>query len=110
MLFILQQCFFIITLEKYVPKKISIIDVVYYKKIKGCNNSLINAYNQSTSGTGWMVGPYLTGRFGNTSVSYDLRAAYGQSDNDVKPENGDKETFETTREMVSGALSGVLNS
>ena len=71
------------------------------------NNS---ATKQISDGTGWMVGPYVTGRINNTSLNYDLRAAFGKSDNAVKPKDVAKEKFETTREMVSGSLQGAANA
>ncbi len=53
------------------------------------------------SGTGWMAGPYVAGRFGSSSF-FQMRGAYGQSSNDISPFGTYEDTFETTRWLVSG--------
>ena len=66
------------------------------------------ATNQRTEGTGWLVGPYITGRIGTSSLMYDVRAGFGRSSNHVYPSNAAASGYNTLREMVSASLSGVM--
>lgn len=61
-----------------------------------------------TNQSGWLVGPYITGRIGESSLTYDVRAGYGEADNDVRPNNAAASSYTTKREMVSGSLSGAI--
>ncbi len=56
-----------------------------------------------TSGTGWMLGPYVAGQVAGAGF-FQLRSAYGRSNNDVSPFGTYKDSFETTRWLVSGKL------
>ena len=58
--------------------------------------------------SGWLVGPYVTGRIGVSSLTYDLRAGYGEADNKVRPSMAAASEYTTKREMVSGSLSGAI--
>lgn len=57
------------------------------------------------SGTGWMVGPYALIRL-DESVYLDARASWGQSGNTISPLGTYTDTFDTTRWLVAGAISG----
>lgn len=57
------------------------------------------------SGTGYMVGPYVTARL--TDVAYlDARAAWGQSFNDISPLGTFEDSFDTERWLLTAALVG----
>jgi outer membrane autotransporter protein len=55
-------------------------------------------------GTGWMIGPYLSTRL-HDQIYLDLRAAWGQSSNDLTTDTATG-SFGTTRWLVKGTLSG----
>lgn len=62
-------------------------------------------------GTGWMVGPYMGAKISDNLI-FDARAAWGQSDNDIKldgPDPDDERSgdFETDRWLVTGKLTGM---
>lgn len=57
------------------------------------------------SGTGWMAGPYALIRL-DESVYVDARASWGQSSNTISPLGTYTDTFDTTRWLVAGAISG----
>lgn len=57
------------------------------------------------SGTGWMAGPYATLRL-DERVFVDLRAAWGQSSNEISPFGTYTNSFETTRWLIAGAVGG----
>jgi len=63
-------------------------------------------------GTGWMAGPYIGIRLSD-NLYFDARAAWGQSDNDLKlwdPETGSRHgSFETDRWLASASLTGSFN-
>lgn len=59
------------------------------------------------NGTGWMVGPYATIKL-NENLFFDIRGAWGQSDNDVEAAGATTGSFDTNRWLVSGALVGEL--
>lgn len=59
------------------------------------------------NGTGWMVGPYATIKL-HEKLFFDIRGAWGQSDNDVKSAAGTTGSFDTNRWLVSGALVGEV--
>lgn len=58
-------------------------------------------------GTGWMIGPYLTHRL-DDGLFLDARAAFGSSDNDLSPFGTYTDSFETSRFLVSAALTGEM--
>lgn len=62
------------------------------------------ALASKVDGTGWMVGPYLSARV-HENVYFDLRAAWGRSNNDIDVA-GAAGAFDTTRWLIRGALSG----
>ena len=57
------------------------------------------------TGTGWMAGPYATFKL-DEGFFADIRAAWGQSSNDISPTGTYTDSFDTTRWLVSGALIG----
>lgn len=57
------------------------------------------------SGTGWMAGPYALIRLGE-SIYVDAHASWGQSSNTISPLGTYTDTFDTTRWLVAGAISG----
>ena len=59
-------------------------------------------------GKGWMVGPYLATRLGK-NLLFDGRAAYGQSSNTISPLDTYVDSFDTTRWLVAGTLTGDFN-
>lgn len=59
----------------------------------------------SASGTGWMIGPYVTGRFGD-NLYFDARAAAGRSANEVSPFGTYRDDVDATRWLVDASLSG----
>jgi hypothetical protein len=60
----------------------------------------------SVDGHGWMIGPYIAGRIAGTKLSYEARAAWGQSDNNVSPLGTYTDDFETERWLASFKLKG----
>ena len=67
-----------------------------------------SAAGSSAQGQGWMIGPYLAGKVKDHNLYYEARAAWGQSDNEITPNGAFTDTFDTTRWMVSGRLSGSM--
>ncbi len=63
-----------------------------------------SAQNTDVDGNGWMFGPYMSTRLGK-SLFFDLRAAWGESDNDSNS-NGVTGSFDTERWLVRGNLTG----
>ncbi|MEO0358728.1 MAG: autotransporter domain-containing protein, partial [Pseudomonadota bacterium] len=61
------------------------------------------------SGTGWLAGPYVVGRLPEHGITYDARALWGQSTNDVQPFGTYTDTFKTDRMLLSFGLSGTLD-
>jgi len=57
------------------------------------------------TGTGWMAGPYATFKL-DEGFFADIRAAWGQSSNDISPTGTYTDSFDTNRWLVSGALIG----
>lgn len=66
----------------------------------------IGSVDSDTDGVGWMIGPYATARL-TPNLFLDVRAAWGQSDNDVNV-GGVTASFDTTRWLVSSQLTGNL--
>ena len=62
--------------------------------------------NSKADGRGWMIGPYIAGQVDEQNLFYEARALWGQSNNDVAPNNTFTDRFDTTRWMVSAGLSG----
>jgi outer membrane autotransporter protein len=56
-------------------------------------------------GTGWMAGPYALIRL-DEAIYVDARASWGQSSNTISPFGTYTDTFDTTRWLVAGAISG----
>lgn len=66
------------------------------------------ALGTRVKGHGWMIGPYLSAEV-IENVFFDVRAAWGQSDNDVRQTilgTAYKGDFDTDRWLVRGALTG----
>ncbi len=62
---------------------------------------------RAVEGQGWMAGPYATVRLGD-SVFWRLRAAWGQSSNDVRPFLTYTDHFDSDRWLVSSRLTGNM--
>lgn len=63
--------------------------------------------NQQTEvdGFGWLVGPYMVARL-SQNLYFDARGAYGESNNDVNPLGTYTDSFDTTRWLAKGQLTG----
>lgn len=61
--------------------------------------------DDTIAGTGWMVGPYATVKLGET-LFFDVRGAWGESQNSVETAGVTTGKFATQRWLVSGALIG----
>ena len=59
----------------------------------------------TTSGDGWMIGPYFTGRL-SENLFFDATAKYGQSVNEISPLGTYTDEFSSERWLVSLALVG----
>ncbi len=62
--------------------------------------------NNSTSGTGWMAGPYVSAKV-LPYLFFDARATWGTSNNRVSPFNTYTDSFQTTRGLYSAKLTGM---
>ena len=62
----------------------------------------------SVDGKGWLIGPYIAARI-HQNLIFDGRLAWGQSENDVSPFNTYTDTFDTTRWLARGTLTGSFN-
>ena len=65
------------------------------------------AWRSRVEGDGWMVGPYVVARLGE-SAYFDARAAWGQSDNTVNPIGLYTDAFETDRWLLEAHLTGDI--
>ena len=63
------------------------------------------ALGTSTSGQGWMAGPYMSARL-TPNLFFDARAAWGRSENSINPLGAYTDSFSTDRSLVSGKLTG----
>lgn len=59
----------------------------------------------SAEGTGWMIGPYVTGRLGD-SLYFDVRAAAGRSTNSLSPYGTYTDEVDASRWLVDASISG----
>lgn len=66
------------------------------------------AASSEISGTGYMVGPYMTARL-TDNFYFDGRAAWGQSFNQISPFGTFEDEFDAQRWLVTGALIGQYN-
>ncbi len=66
--------------------------------------------NSEVNGVGWMFGPYIAGQLPGQNLFYEARFAYGQSDNEVSPVNTYVDSFDTTRWLASGKISGTFTA
>lgn len=64
----------------------------------------VSALNTYVTGTGWMLGPYVSARV-HENLYVDLRAAWGSSWNDLDTA-GASASFDTTRWLIKGTVSG----
>ncbi|SFL10834.1 autotransporter outer membrane beta-barrel domain-containing protein [Shimia haliotis] len=64
-----------------------------------------SAAGSSTSGTGWMVGPYVTKRL-SEALYFDGRIAYGQSRNTVSPLGTYSDDFDGERWLARAQITG----
>jgi outer membrane autotransporter protein len=60
-------------------------------------------------GEGWTVGPYLSARL-DPHLFFDLRGAWGESNNDVNPFGLYTDSFDTTRWLTTARLTGNWTS
>ncbi len=65
----------------------------------------VDASNVDVNGSGWMAGPYVAMQLSD-NIFFDARAAYGQSDNTIKPFSTYADHFETQRWLVRSNLIG----
>ena len=65
-----------------------------------------SASGSTTDSDGWMIGPYIAGQLEEYDLYYEARAAYGQSDNNIRPNGTYEDSFDATRFLVSAKLSG----
>lgn len=63
----------------------------------------------TADGFGWMVGPYMAGTVPDTTLTWDVRAAWGRSNNTVNPIGIYTDDFETERWLVSGKVQGSFD-
>ena len=63
----------------------------------------------SISGTGWLVGPYVVGRFENQPLYYEARLLYGQTDNRISPFGTYEDQFKTDRVLASVKIAGQID-
>ncbi|PCJ90512.1 MAG: hypothetical protein COA52_10045 [Hyphomicrobiales bacterium] len=61
-------------------------------------------------GFGWMIGPYLAAKLPDHPLYFEARAAWGQSDNNIKLATfgAEEDEFDTTRWLASAKLSGAF--
>ncbi|RKQ94128.1 uncharacterized protein DUF1573 [Maricaulis maris] len=64
-------------------------------------------WNSAVEGNGWMVGPYMVARMSDRTY-FDLRAAWGRSDNSVNPIGTYSDNFETDRWLIEANLAGDI--
>ena len=64
-------------------------------------------WNSVVEGDGWMAGPYMVASLSDTTF-FDLRAAWGRSDNTVNPIGTYTDAFETDRWMLEANLAGDI--
>ena len=62
--------------------------------------------SSNAEGVGWMVGPYIAGQVPGYDVIYQARVAYGTSDNRVTPIGTYADSFDGTRFLASGKITG----
>jgi hypothetical protein len=70
-------------------------------------NDEIGVVDSQTNGDGWMIGPYATIRL-TQDLFLDFRAAWGRSSNEIELA-GDKGSFDTSRWLIHGRLTGNYN-
>lgn len=63
------------------------------------------SFGSEASGVGWMAGPYLSMQLAD-AITFDARAAWGTSSNDVLPFGTYGDTFDTERWITSASLNG----
>ena len=72
--------------------------------LTGCASSS-HAPEQFSDGIGWMAGPYAEFQI-NKNLIFDAKGLYGKSENQISPFLTYVDTFETTRWLLSGRLTG----
>ncbi|MEL6317574.1 MAG: autotransporter outer membrane beta-barrel domain-containing protein, partial [Pseudomonadota bacterium] len=65
----------------------------------------IGAFGSEVDGVGFLVGPYVAAKFGE-SLFAEARGAWGQSYNDINPFGSYEDEFETDRFLVEGRVVG----
>jgi len=63
-------------------------------------------FNSRADGVGFLIGPYIAGQLPGQNLFYEARVSWGTSDNDVSPIGTFTDSFDTTRFLASGKLSG----
>jgi hypothetical protein len=64
-----------------------------------------NTGDATAEGTGWMIGPYVTGRLGD-NLYVDLRAAAGRSTNSLSPYGTYTDEVDASRWLIEANISG----
>ncbi len=64
-----------------------------------------NGSDVGADGTGWMIGPYVTGRLGD-NLYFDLRAQAGRSANSISPYGTYTDEVDASRWLVEASISG----
>lgn len=64
-----------------------------------------NTGDATAEGTGWMIGPYVTGRLGD-NLYVDLRAAAGRSANSISPYGTYTDEVDASRWLIEAAVTG----
>lgn len=64
-----------------------------------------NTGDATAEGTGWMIGPYVSGRLGD-NLYVDLRAAAGRSANNISPYGTYTDEVDASRWLIEAAISG----
>ena len=71
------------------------------------SNSTSSAHIQ---GLGFMVGPYMAAQVPDQNLFFDSRVLWGKSSNAIKPTGSYEDRFVTERWLISGKLSGAIES
>ncbi len=75
--------------------------IVQFDWIDGDNDRT----NVGAEGDGWMIGPYIVGKFAE-NIYFQARAAWGEADNEVSPFGTYTDSFDSERWLVSGKVEG----
>ena len=65
-----------------------------------------DALGSSTSGRGWMMGPYMAARL-TPNLTFDARAEWGRADNQINPLGAFTDSFASERALYAAGLTGT---